>query len=54
MAIYLFILLSISILANIIRIIREPNFWERIGVLVGMSVVVPPCIWLGWFSGLIF
>ncbi len=54
MAVYLFVLMSVSILVNVIQIIRKSDIGERLGFLVGTSAVMPPYIWFGWFSELIF
>lgn len=54
MAIYLFILLSLGQLFNLVSILRNQDTAKRVGYFLGSLVAVPPYIWFGWYSGLVF
>ena len=54
MAIYMFILLSLGQLVNVVNVLRHRDTATRVGYFLGSLVAVPPYIWFGWYSGLLF
>lgn len=54
MAIYLFVIISLSQLYAVTKILTNKTITERIGAVLGWGLILPPYIWFGWFSGLIF
>ena len=54
MAIYLFVLLSISQVRNVCVCVREDTVGGRVGALAASSLYVVAYVWYGWYSGLVF
>lgn len=54
MAIYLFILLTLAQLCRIIGCVGSNIPGRRVIYLTGMLLTLPPYVWFGWYSGLIF
>lgn len=54
MAIYLFVLMVLSVVFGVIKTIRGSTIEDRVGTVIGTLLVLPLYIWFGWFSGLVF
>ena len=54
MAIYLFVLLFFGLLINLCQCVFGKDRPTQIGCLIEVIITLPPYIWYGWGSGLVF